>query len=130
MMIAVTNRRRCQMSLRLSPPFHELANLIGQGNAVILSKEVGGTDIYIPSAARMKPDSRIVLVVGEEAARALASKYASAMIAVPAGPGRRARICEAHASGMKIHAIARMVGVHERTVYQTLARERAAKEQS
>lgn len=116
------------MSFRLSPPFHELVSLIGDEKAVLFSKEVGGTDIYIPSAARMKPESRIVLVLGEEAARALATEYPTTTICVPAGPGRRARVCEAHAQGMKTHAIARMMGLHERTVFNILARERRAKQ--
>lgn len=106
--------------------FGDLAELIGASLALTLSQKRGGRSLYIPAPARLGPASPVVVLVGPDAAEALARRYGGAAIAVPLGPGKRARAWELRDAGRSVGQIAAELHCTERTVYNILAGPRPA----
>ena len=101
--------------------YADIVAVIGETLALRLSKDHGGHDLYIPSLRRLGDNAPVVVLVGRDAAEALARRWGSNTINVPLGPGKRARIWERRADGWTIGRIATEMRCTERTVYATLA---------
>jgi hypothetical protein len=104
--------------------YSDLVGLIGEAKALSLSKDRGGRSLTIPAPHRLGPASPVVVLVGVDAAIVLARRFGGARIAVPLGPGRRARVWELREGGRSIAAIAAEMRCTERTVYNILAGRR------
>lgn len=56
-------------------PFQELVDVLGEADALKLCAALGGTRVYVP--AKMTPRSKIVEVIGQDAAQTLADHVAT-----------------------------------------------------
>ncbi len=102
----------------------EIAEELGDGVALTLSKERGGREIYIPK--NPKPTHELSKVVGLEAAESLSKMLGHGNLEIPCGPmrgeaGRRSRIKDLWNSGKSNAQIAAEVDVHIRTVERVVA---------
>jgi len=109
-----------------APSYADLVGLIGQAKALHLSKIRGGRALSIPAPQRLGPQSPVVVLVGAEAAEALARVYGGGRIDVPLGPGKRALVWELREAGKTIPQIAADLRCTERTVYNILSGPRPA----
>jgi hypothetical protein len=98
-----------------------IAEEAGDAVALTLWAYAGGTKIYIPRPARLKPDHWLAGLLGWEAAQAVARAVGGGDIDLPLGcHGNRARtgaiIAAALAAGATLAEAARRAGVCQRTV--------------
>ncbi len=104
-----------------SPTIGGLTALLGDEALAKLSARFGGRRIYVP--ASITSGHELVLVVGLEAAKVLATHFAGVTLSVPMpqhAADRRRQVIEMNAEGFTRAAIAEKVGLTERRVYQIL----------
>lgn len=97
----------------------------GAGAADRLALQAGGTEMKL-SARR---GSRLVELVGEEAAKAVVDAYGATKVVIPMGHlrgarGRRAAAAQLLAKGVPQAQVALTVDVHQRTVERIAAKTR------
>lgn len=120
-------------SLDLPGVLAEIAAVAGEAAAVAVARAKGGTRAYLPGPDRLLPGHWLVATVGMEAAQAIAARLGGGDVEIPLGPyaGNRARvhaaIREAARRGESEAAIARLVGVTDRTVRNLKAARRDRK---
>ncbi|MGD9769469.1 MAG: hypothetical protein AB7U62_17680 [Pseudolabrys sp.] len=103
----------------LPPPTDEvrrLVDIVGAEATLALIEAHGGTRFYVP---RM-PNERLVAIVGEPGAAALASLLGGEYLKLPLA--RAWRVLVYQARGLSYPAIARRVGCTEGAVWRTLSR--------
>lgn len=106
-----------------------IAEVAGTQAALTLAREVGGTEISIPS--RPRPRSPLAKMVGLDAARAIANHVGHGRVLIPmAGlkgqAGRRVAVARLQAQGLSAAKAAIAVDVHERTAWRARQRVRKA----
>lgn len=111
----------------LPPRLEEIARAAGLKSALLLARECGGTQLYVPRDPR--PGTMLVAAVGIEAARIIARLYPGENIEVPLGPisdgrKRRREISRLLDSDLPVQEIARRLHCHSKTVRRVKARER------
>jgi DNA-binding NarL/FixJ family response regulator len=108
--------------LDLPPVLAEVAEVAGVTAALQLAHAKGGSQAYIPKPENLTPDHWLVEAVGDIAARAIAERMGGGHCGIPLGPlnGMRSKVWRAIQEGIKegksAHEIARLIGVHHRTV--------------
>jgi DNA-binding NarL/FixJ family response regulator len=111
----------------MTPLLNSIADAAGERAAVILAREKGGQQIYVPE--RVTADHWLVALLGIDAATALAAAFGSRKIVIPIalmGDQRRraAAIAELLDKGYSINAIVRITGVSRTTVREHARRKR------
>ncbi|MFQ5776337.1 MAG: helix-turn-helix domain-containing protein [Kiloniellaceae bacterium] len=100
---------------------------IGESRARLLAVRYGKTSLHLP--ARMPADHALARLIGFEAACALVRAFGTGRLYIPsptADTAERARLVrELTDAGHSAPAIARRLGVSERTVHRLRARRRA-----
>ena len=104
-----------------------IAEAAGQQAALTLAREVGGTEISIPSRPRAR--SPLAKMIGLDAARAIAAHVGHGRVLIPmAGlkgqAGRRAACARLQAQGLSATKAAIAADVHERTAWRARRRVR------
>lgn len=100
----------------------DIQEAAGATAALQIAAAKGGSEVYIPLAANLRPDHWLVETVGMEAAEQIAKHLGSGHVEIPLGPagGNRgkvwAAIRRALADGKSAPEAARLAGVHQRTV--------------
>lgn len=117
----------------------EIADLIGEVAAIAIAARKGGTRIYLP--ARVKPDHWLVEAVGFDKAKILCEHFTvdrkrGAFVDIPLYVGGTYRQM-IRAIAERVHkldddeesssAIARTLGIHQRTVHRHRSRHRGGK---
>lgn len=95
----------------------QIIETLGRGQAVILSKALGGNIVYLP--ARPDPDNPIAKVLGIDALTALIDALGRGPLWIPAGIYRRERDRQIEAltcRGITAKQIARALRISPRTV--------------
>lgn len=105
--------------------------IAGRQAALAVAAAKGGVNVYIPTPARLKSDHWLVQAVGLDAARKIAAAEGGLRYDIPCGPLARrdavSRTIErALSEGKSTHEVARLAGVHVRTVRRHKSRIRAA----
>lgn len=105
----------------MTPLLNRIADVAGERAALILGREKAGLQIYIPEKAT--PDHWLSLLIGVDAANAMAGVWGSKHIVVPPamnGDKRRraATIAELIEKGYSNNQIVQMTGVSRRTVIE------------
>ncbi|MGD9476126.1 helix-turn-helix domain-containing protein [Shinella sp. G-2] len=103
----------------MTPLLNQIADVAGERAALLLGSEKAGLQIYIPD--RVPHDHWLAVLVGAEAADAIAAKWGTQHITIPVamnGDRRRraAVIAELIKKGYSNNEIVRMTGVSRRTV--------------
>lgn len=120
------------MSPDLPDLLARLAEACGEGVALKFAGEFGGREIYLPAPDRLTEEHPIAVLLGLKVAKVAAAALGpSGRLIVPLGPTStqkrtRARIRALTGEGKPVGEIARVVGVHERTVYYRRAKDREA----
>ncbi len=110
----------------------EIADMAGAEVALKIAAVAGGRMAYFPMEKNLAPDHWLAVAVGMEAARAISRRYGGGKVMIPLGPGadrfsRIRRIIHAGIKrGLSASRIARLAGVHERTVFNHKARLKKA----
>lgn len=91
----------------------QVAAIIGDDAAVLLSVRFGGRRIYIP---KNPSDTTLAQVIGFKAASLLARQLGGTIVEMPIGRGKRERILILTDNGRTVAEIAEVVGVTERHV--------------
>lgn len=109
----------------------QLAELVGEDAALLVSEEWGGRYLYIPKEFR--PTHRLVELLGEERARKMWHAVGHGPVLVPMGPHagaveRREIASRAIDDGKSREQAAKIAGVHVRTVHRIAKRRRDARQ--
>lgn len=108
----------------------ELADLVGEQRARRLAQIHGGTRLYVPE--RLTPDHPLVTEIGYEAALSLVHAFKREYLEIPLGPSgvhaqsirsRRELVSRLDEEGWSAPEIARVTGIHCRTVYRHRAKK-------
>lgn len=102
-----------------TPLLNRIADVAGERAALILGREKAGQQVYIPE--RITADHWLAELVGRDAAQAIAEKWGSQHIVIPAALGgdryrRTAAIASLIEKGYSNNDIVRLTGVSLRTV--------------
>ncbi len=113
-------------ALRLPPLLRTIAEVASLEAALKLSKERGGTRMYVPH--KLSAGHWLVELIGVDAAAAVQKLYAGDVVDIPLGLGGSAQTARAiarHAldGGASVAQAARQAGLTERGVYKLLSRE-------
>lgn len=113
---------------RLPQTLQEIARVAGVPAALALSRDKGGSVVYIP--ADPADDHWLIGCVGAEAARAIAAEFGNCRVLIPlAGNRFYARAARAAAlmieEGASTSETARQLGIHVRTVFRHKKRMRS-----
>ncbi|CUX41513.1 hypothetical protein O9X90_14570 [Agrobacterium leguminum] len=103
----------------MTPLLNRIADVAGERAAVILGREKAGQQIYVPETAT--PDHWLSELIGLDAAKAMAVRWGSKHIVIPAALAgdkirRAATIAELLDKGYSINEIVRRTGVSFNTV--------------
>lgn len=103
----------------MTPLLNRIAEVAGERAAVILGREKAGQQIYIPE--NTAPNHWLSELIGVDAAKAMAAKWGSKHIVIPAALAgdkirRAATIAELLDKGYSINEIVRETGVSFNTV--------------
>lgn len=101
----------------------QLADVVGQGQALAFARDFGGRNLSVPRRERMGDDHRIVRALGRAGADRLADLYGGETILVPMGPAgslaeARRRLARALDGGASADAAAAQAGLHRRTAFR------------
>lgn len=115
------------MSERRPEFLHEVAERLGEGAALRLAHDFGGTRQYLPLAEHLTHEHPLAHSLGLAAARELCSAFGPGHVNIPLGEsasiGRRRRIVhDALAQGLSLNKTARRAGTTRRTVERIKAR--------
>ncbi|MDR3437157.1 helix-turn-helix domain-containing protein [Telmatospirillum sp.] len=108
--------------LDLPPILAEIAEVAGVVAALQVANAKGGTVAYFRAADNLAPGYWLVDAVGLDAARKIIERFGPGAIEIPLGPlaGNRnslwTAIQKALKEGKSVATVARLVGVHARTV--------------
>lgn len=106
----------------------EIADLTDVGTALAVAEAKGGTTVTIP--ARLSEDNWLVLAVGMDKAKIISQHFTSGrrlQVVIPLGPfgsfkaaqrHRAEAFAKAQAEGASAPAIARRLGITDRSVYR------------
>ena len=99
-----------------SRTIRRFARVIGDEDALRLAAEFGGRTVYIPHTPR--PDSPLVLAIGERAAAALGVRFGGMAYGIPIAEGRLAKILHMRlVEGLTVSRIAEVLHCTERHVW-------------
>jgi Homeodomain-like domain len=96
------------------PLLEQLADIIGEAAAVLLSVRFGGRRLYIPKDPIATSD--LVGVIGLKASLLLARRFGGVHLEMPLERGKRERIVQLSNGGKTVREIAEAVGCTERHV--------------
>ncbi len=99
----------------------DIARVVGEEVALQLAVQAGGTEVFVPLDP--KPDSRVVAIIGIDAARRIAKEVAFGSVRIPRAmqrviQERRRRVRALVAQGCSSTQIALELGVSSETVRQ------------
>ncbi|MDR3437163.1 hypothetical protein [Telmatospirillum sp.] len=110
--------------LDLPPILTEIAEVAGVVAALQVANAKGGGPAYFRAADNLEPGYWLVDAVGLEAAQKIIKRFGAGTIEIPLGPlaGNRNRLWTAIQKALKdgesVATVARLVGVHVRTVHR------------
>lgn len=107
----------------------QVVDALGQGAALALAREFGGTEVYLPAPVRIDSEHRLARALGLDNAQKIAGLLGPGRVLVPLGASgngrRRARVLDdALAEGASAAEAARRAGCHIRTAYRHRERVR------
>lgn len=116
-----------QLDIQLPAILAQIADAAGEEAALLVAREWGGRDLYIPRDFR--ETHRLVELLGEMRARKMWSAIGHGPVLIPMGPyagalERRVRAAKALSEGKSKSEVARIAGIHVRTAHRIGAKMR------
>ncbi len=116
------------MAVAVTTTYENIAMIVGVEAAQSLVAEYGGTELYIPHVINLKPDHKLVMLLGDVTAKRLCGYCGGRVLNVPLNKSaeiakRNAHIVALANGGKCPNTIATYFGLHVRTIRKIIAKD-------